>query len=126
LERLRQRLSVAGHLWTVLEELRLLPTNRSTQPIFEQTFETVWKAAQLYLSTVESLECSSPKSVIRACRQVGLLDDEQTSLALQMADDRTVHTYNEDLAGEINYRILMYTPLMGRWIKAMRKRVPMD
>jgi hypothetical protein len=43
-----------------------------------------------------------------------------------MADDRTVHTYNEDLAGEINYRILMYTPLMGRWIKAMRKRVPMD
>jgi hypothetical protein len=113
-------------LWTVLEELRLLPTNRSTQPIFEQTFETVWKAAQLYLSTVESLECSSPKSVIRACRQVGLLDDEQTRLALQMADDRTVHTYNEDLAGEINYRILMYTPLMGRWIKAMRKRVPMD
>lgn len=126
MERLKGQLLLARRLWEVLEEHRLLPTNRSTQLIFEHTFEAVWKAAQLYLATVESMECGSPKLVIRACRQVGVLDDEQTRLALQMADDRTVHTYNEDLAGEINYRILMYTPVMGRWIKAMRKHIPAD
>jgi nucleotidyltransferase substrate binding protein (TIGR01987 family) len=91
--------NVARKAWTALDQV--LPEPKS--PIvrdasiqrFEFTFEAVWKAAQLYLATVESLESGSPKSAIRACRQVGLLEDEQA----RMADDRnlTVHTYNEDL-----------------------------
>lgn len=92
---------------------------------FEFTFEAVWKAAQLYLATVESLESGSPKSAIRACHRVGLLGDEQARTALRMADDRnlTVHTYNEDLAEEIYHRILTYAPLIDHWMEAMRQRI---
>ncbi len=76
---------------------------------FEYTFEAVWKAAQLYLRTVESLEVGSPKAAIRASRQAGLLADEETRHALAMADDRnlTVHTYNEALAERIYASLAM-------------------
>ena len=88
---------------------------------FEYTFEALWKAAQLHLRIAESLELGSPKSVVRAARQVGLLDDAQARLALQMAEDRnlTVHTYNEALAEAIYGRIAAYPALMDSWLRAM-------
>ena len=88
---------------------------------FEYTFEALWKAAQLHLKVSESLETGSPKSAIRASMRVGLLTEEQTRVALQMADDRnlTVHTYNEELAEAIYSNIPAYTSLMGSWLEAM-------
>ena len=88
---------------------------------FEYTFEALWKAAQLHLKVLESLETGSPKSAIRASMRVGLLTEEQTRMALQMADDRnlTVHTYNEELAEAIYSNIPGYTSLMGSWLEAM-------
>ena len=70
---------------------------------FEFTFEAVWKCAKEYLQDVHGLDLSSPKSVIRACREVGLMDDLETTKALRMVDDRnlTSHTYNEDVAKKI-------------------------
>ncbi|MEN6564659.1 MAG: nucleotidyltransferase substrate binding protein, partial [Veillonellales bacterium] len=88
------------------------------------TFEAVWKAAQGYLRTVEGMDAASPKGVIRACREVGLLDESEVMLALKMADDRnlTVHTYNEPLAA-IYERILTYHLLLANWLAAMKQRV---
>ena len=64
---------------------------------FEYTCEAVWKAAQRYLLEVEGISAGSPKASIRACREVGLLSDDQAAIGLEMIDDRnlTVHTYNE-------------------------------
>ncbi len=107
MERLKERLAVAPQaLETLLQVLREPKTpivrDASIQR-FEYTFEAVWKAVQLFLRTVESLEVASPKAAIRASLQVGLLTEEQSRAALRMADDRnlTVHTYNEALAEAI-------------------------
>ena len=98
MERLRERLSIARRAWTALDQILREPKTSivrdTTIQRFEFTFEAVWKAAQLYLREVESIEAGSPKSAIRACRQVDLLQEDQARTALRMADDRnlTVHT----------------------------------
>ena len=89
---------------------------------FEFTFEAVLKAAQFHLLKVEGLDVASPKAAIRACREVGLLDEQEAMQALRMADDRnlTVHTYNEQLAEQILERIMGYQVLLDRWLTAMK------
>ena len=83
------------------------------------------KAAQRYLRDVEGLELGSPKSIARACFQVGVLSEEEVRLSLAMVDDRnlTVHTYNEGLARQIFSKLMRYAELMNDWLKAMEKRV---
>lgn len=92
---------------------------------FEFAFEAVWKAAQAYLRAVEGIDLASPKSVIRACREIGLLDETEAMLALKMADDRnlTVHTYNEPLAIAIYERILQHQVLLANWQMDMEQRL---
>ncbi len=55
----------------------------------------------------------SPKAVMRSYREIGLFDDEETILALNMVNDRnlTVHTYNEEVAIRIHSNIKYYFPL---------------
>jgi len=91
---------------------------------FEYSFEAMWKAARAWLHAVEGLEPGSPKGVIRACRQVDVLDDEAARLALEMVDDRslTVHAYNEKLARVIYERLADYASLMTRWLETMAAR----
>ncbi|NMA02562.1 MAG: DUF86 domain-containing protein [Clostridia bacterium] len=86
---------------------------------FEFTFETIWKTAKDWLYVREGLDIGSPKSVIRACREVGIFTDEEALLALEMVNDRnlTVHTYNEALAVEIYSRLTKYLPLMEKWLR---------
>jgi nucleotidyltransferase substrate binding protein (TIGR01987 family) len=125
---LRERLSIARKAWTALDQILREPKTAivrdATIQRFESTFEAVWKAAQLFLRVAESIEAGSPKSTIRACREAGLLDDEQTRTALSMADDRnlTAHTYNEDLAEAIYARISAYGPLIDRWLRTMQNK----
>lgn len=84
---------------------------------FEFTFEAVWKAAKDVLLEREGIDAASPKGVIRSCREIGILSEEQAATALEMADDRnlTVHTYNEKLAVEIYGRLGKYKDLLGEW-----------
>jgi nucleotidyltransferase substrate binding protein (TIGR01987 family) len=91
---------------------------------FEYTFEAVWKAAKQLLLELEGLDMGSPKSVIRASREMGILDEEETVEALQMADDRnlTVHTYNEALASAIYERLKGYVVLLRHWLEEMELR----
>ena len=127
MERLTERLAVASRAIERLRQITDLPQIGEIErdaviQRFEFTFEAVWKAAQFHLLQVEGLDVASPKAVIRACREVGLLDEQEATQALQMADDRnlTVHTYNEQLAVQILERILAYQVLLDRWLTAMK------
>ena len=86
---------------------------------FGYTFEAVWKAVQLYLREMEGLDLGSPKAVARASLEVGILDADETRLALIMADDRnlTVQTYNEGLAEEIAGRLSQHAAPLRQWVE---------
>ena len=127
MERLTERLAVASRALERLQQITELPQIGEIErdaviQRFEFTFEAVWKAAQFHLLTVEGLDVASPKAAIRACREVGLLDEQEAMQALRMADDRnlTVHTYNEQLAEQILERIMGYQVLLDHWLTAMK------
>lgn len=127
--RLKERIEVAVN---ALATLTSLPLGESVNDVvrdaaiqrFEYTFEAVWKAAQLYLREKEGLEQGSPKGVVRACLQVGLLTEDASRLAMVMVDDRnlTVHTYNEVLAQRIYANLKGYADFMADWLQAMAVR----
>jgi nucleotidyltransferase substrate binding protein (TIGR01987 family) len=129
-ERLKERLAVARRaLGTFQELLDLQQPSRVERDAalqrFEYTCEAVWKAAQRYLQEVEGISIGSPKGSIRASRDVGLITDEQTTLGLEMIDDRnlTVPTYNESLAEEIYRQLPSYADLLAIWLAAMEERM---
>jgi nucleotidyltransferase substrate binding protein (TIGR01987 family) len=128
LERLKERLEVAKQALRTLQELESesysTTVRDATIQRFEYCFEATWKVAKQYLKDIEGLEEGSPKSVIRACFQVGLLTQADTQQALAMTDDRnrTSHTYNESLAMDIYSRIGGYQSLMWEWVKRLEAR----
>lgn len=88
---------------------------------FEFTFEAVWKAAKEVLYEQEGIDVGSPKGVIRSCRELAILTEEQTVIALEMVDDRnlTVHTYNEKLAVQIYGRLRKYQAIFTYWLTGL-------
>lgn len=88
---------------------------------FEYTFETTWKAGQLYLRQYQNVEPTSPKTVFREAGPAGLLTEAQVEKAFEMANDRnlTVHTYNENLAKEICQRLPAHADLLEHMIQGM-------
>ena len=90
---------------------------------FEFAFEIMWKCGKDYLLDREGLEAASPKKVIRLLREVGLFTDEETEMALQMADDRnlTAHTYDEKMALALSERICTYDRLLAGWLGRMKE-----
>ena len=130
MERLKERLAVARRALSTLQELLLLAQPSRVErdaaiQRFEYTCEAIWKAAQRYLLEVEGLSVGSPKGSIRASRDVGLLNDEQATVGLEMIDDRnlTVHTYNEAVAEDIYSNLPRYADLLATWLAAMEERV---
>ena len=131
MERLKQRLATARTALATLNELvsksaRSKVERDAAIQRFEYTFEATWKAAQLYLREVEGLEVGSPKRAARAGLQVGLFDAARARQLLAMVDDRnlTVHTYNEQLAEEINSRLSDHALLLQHWLDQMAARLP--
>ena len=129
MDRLQARLSVARRTLDRLSPLasRAVVTDIERDAAiqrFEFCFEATWKAAQLFLSLREGIEAGSPKAVIRAALQSGLLSDEETRSALVMADDRnlTVHTYNEEFAKRIFADLAAHAALLEHWISVMEAR----
>lgn len=130
MERLKERLAVARRaLGTLQEVLAIQSPSRVERDAaiqrFEYTCEAIWKAAQRYLQEVEGISIGSPKGSIRASRDVGLITDEQTTLGLEMVDDRnlTVHTYNESLAENISRQLPSYADFLATWLAAMEERM---
>lgn len=131
MERLRERLTVAGRALDTLRELALLPAPTRTErdaaiQRFEYSFEATWKAARRYLPVVDGVVVASPKAAIRASRESGLLDSATTEQALAMADDRnlTAHTYHEAVAVAIAARLPRHLATLDAWLRAMRERLP--
>ena len=129
MERLKQRFEAASSALASLKELLTQPPASLVErdvaiPRFEYTVEAIWKAAQRHLDIREGLNAGSPKTAVRMCREVGLLDDEQAAQALEMMDDRnlTVHTYNERVAQQIYANLPRYAALLGQWLENMRAR----
>jgi len=120
-----RRLQTARKALQTLEELDLTPGDPIVRDAaiqrFEYTFEAVWKAAQAVLRERFGVVLASPKPVIRACRENGLLTDSETRLALAMVDHRnlTAHTYNEALAEEIFAALPAYRDLLHTWLNRL-------
>ncbi len=130
MERLRQRLAVAKQAAASFAEALQKPAATRIErdaaiQRFEYTVEALWRVAQRYLEIIEGLSAGSPKGAIRMCRETGLLDEEQTTMALEMIDDRnlTVHTYNEQLAQRIYSHLPRYETLVEAWLAKMESRV---
>jgi nucleotidyltransferase substrate binding protein (TIGR01987 family) len=129
-ERLTERLEIAKRALSTLQELLGLDAPSRVErdaaiQRFEYTCEAVWKAAQRYLQEVEGISIGSPKGSIRSSRDVGLLTDEQTTIGLEMVDDRNlaVHTYNEAIAEDIYSSLAAYANLFTVWLAAMEGRL---
>lgn len=122
MERLRERVALAGKALETLKELAGLGAPSAVErdaaiQRFKNTFEADWKLAQRYLRIQEGIETGSPKASIRGSRDVGLLSDAEAEAALGMADDRnqTVHTYNEALAAAIFGRLSDHRRVLETW-----------
>jgi nucleotidyltransferase substrate binding protein (TIGR01987 family) len=129
MERLKERLAVAEKVLQTLQDLAgenysQLLRDASIQR-FEYSFDATWKVAKHYLKEIEGLDENSPKGVIRACFQLGLLNQAQTQQALMMTDDRnlTSHTYQETLAIEIYSRIQAHQQLMKEWLQLVKMKL---
>ena len=91
---------------------------------FEFTFEAVWRAAQRYLAVMEQVEAGSPGAVIRACREVGLGDEDAAEARLQAAKDRnlTSHMYREEVAAAIFSRLPGHRDTLAAWFADIAAR----
>ena len=89
---------------------------------FEFTFELVWKCAKEYLYTQEGIDVASPKKVIRSCREIGILSESDTELALKMVDDRnlTTHTYDESFIKSLISRFPDYDRILHSWLMRLQ------
>jgi nucleotidyltransferase substrate binding protein (TIGR01987 family) len=132
MDRLKQRLESAKKTFSLLQELGTEYDTKVQRDAkiqrFKYTFEAVWKAAKQYLNNTEGLDMGSPKAVIRACFQVGILNQAQTQLALSMTDDRnlTTHIYNEPMAEAIYAKIQDYQTLLSDWLNILETRSATD
>lgn len=90
---------------------------------FEYTTEACWKAAQATLLEYFGVEAASPKSVIRAAAQNGLLSEADARAAMGLIDDRnlTLHTYNEALAITLFARLAGHAGVFERLLEGLQR-----
>ncbi len=129
MERQKQYFETAEKAQAAFHEVLQMPANKISRDAaiqrFKFTTEATWKLLQIYLRTKEGLDINSPKGVFRAAFQVGLLNEPETSLALEMIDMRnlTVHTYDETLAQQIFSRLPEYAKLMAYLLDQIKSKI---
>lgn len=78
---------------------------------FEYCIDTFWKFIKLYLEEVEklSLESKAPKEILKKAVE-GVITLEEHTVLIKALGDRnlTSHSYNENLAAEIQRQIPVY------------------
>jgi nucleotidyltransferase substrate binding protein (TIGR01987 family) len=129
-DRLNWRLQQAARALTSFKQLAfiespsLIERDAAIQR-FEYTTEACWKAAQAALSEHFGVEAASPKAVIRAAAQNGLLSETDARAAMGLIDDRnlTSHTYNEALAITLFARLPGHADILERLLKGLEKAV---
>lgn len=127
MERLQQRIEQAEKALGKLAEVLSFPETEIHRDAaiqrFEFTTEATWKLAQLFLRQEHGIESGSPKSVMRSCFEVALLNEKEASQAIELLDDRnlTVHTYNEGLAETIYKKLNNYHALLKKLVVKIKK-----
>jgi nucleotidyltransferase substrate binding protein (TIGR01987 family) len=123
LEKLKRKLEDAKKAIVTLEEILMEKYSKivrdATIQRFEYTFEVAWKLLKEYLYHKEGIVCNSPKSCFREAFSVGLLNEEETLLFIQMTDDRnlTSHTYDEEIAENLYKKVKNYYTLLKSLIE---------
>jgi nucleotidyltransferase substrate binding protein (TIGR01987 family) len=123
LEKLKRKIQDAKKAILCLEEILTEKYSKivrdATIQRFEYTFEVAWKLLKEYLYHKEGIVCNSPKSCFREAFSVGLLNEEETVLFIQMTDDRnlTSHTYDEEIAENLYKKIKNYYALLKSLIE---------
>lgn len=80
---------------------------------FEMTFELAWKMLKDYLEGQGFLDVNSPRSVLKKAFESGLINDGHRWLQCLQDRNLTSHTYNEEIAVEIETTIRQtYYPLL--------------
>ena len=126
--RVHQRLQMVRRALATLQELTpftspTLVEREAAIQRFEYSTEACWKAAQSVLSMHFGLELASPKSVVWASAQNGLLTEAAARLAMDLVDDRnlTSHTDNEALAQAIWSRLPAHLSVLQQWMAALER-----
>ena len=104
----------------------ILASEDSMVQRFEYTHEAFWKFLKRYLEKIYNLEAvNSPRSVFRACFQVGLCTEQETDLLLVMLDKRnqTTHVYDSVLVHQILPEVPMYYDCMIKIIDRVKKNL---
>jgi len=129
LEKLKRKLEDAKKAIVTLEEILMEKYSKivrdATIQRFEYTFEVAWKLLKEYLYHKEGIVCNSPKSCFREAFSVGLLNEEETVLFIQMTDDRnlTSHTYDEEIAENLYKKIKNYYALLKSLIERINNNL---
>lgn len=128
MERLKERIAFADKAIStfeaILREGMHTPIQRDAAiKRFEYSFETTWKAAQRY-HALQGTEIASPKPVVRASFQAGLLNEAEAEGALKLVDDRNLaaHTYDEKLAVALAAQLPGHAKLLRTWLERIRAR----
>jgi len=129
LEKLKKKIQDAKKAILSLEEILTEKYSKivrdATIQRFEYTFEVAWKLLKEYLYHKEGIVCNSPKSCFREAFSVGLLNEEETVLFIQMTDDRnlTSHTYDEEIAENLYKKIKNYYALLKSLIERINNNL---
>lgn len=79
---------------------------------FEFSIELFWKALKKKLLYDYGVDAQSPKTVLQQAYINQLISDEKIWLDMLKDRNLTSHTYNQELALEIYYRIQKYGPFL--------------
>jgi len=79
---------------------------------FEFSIELFWKALKKKLFYGYGIDAQSPKTVLQQAYINKLISDEKIWLDMLKDRNLTSHTYNQELALEIYYRIQKYGPFL--------------
>ena len=92
---------------------------------FEFCFGVFWKLMQKYLRSIELVDCYSPRSCFREAFKVGLINEEETERALEMARERNliIHVYNEEVAQDFVEKLEGYYLLMRDVVNRIEDRI---
>lgn len=67
---------------------------------FELAYDLAWKAVKSFLIE-QGIECMSPMSCFKEAYRQGLLEYEEVWVEMVRVRNKTVHTYDEEIAEEV-------------------------
>ena len=129
MDRLNWRLQQAARILTSFKQLAFIESPSMIErdaaiQRFEYTTEACWKAAQAVLLEHFGVEAASPKAVIRAAEQNGLLGGPDALAAMGLIDNQnlTSHTYNEALGFTLFARLAGHAGVLERLLEGVQRR----